>query len=80
MLYEEYCRKWLLLKKGKIAETTWVSYVDLCDRVILPAFGQMHLEEISSLDVELFLGGLLASGRSSGTVKRVYSVFPLIFE
>lgn len=75
MLYEEYCKKWLQLKKGKIADSTWSSYADLCERVILPTFGQMHLEEITSLDVELFLGWLLASGRASGTVKRVYSVF-----
>lgn len=75
MLTSDFFDKWLLLKKPKLSPTTYASYQDIMVRFLYPTFGGMELDSITPIDVELFLGGLLDAGLSSGTVKRIYSVF-----
>ncbi len=75
MTSSEYFGKWLLLKKAKLAPTTYASYCDVVKRIIDPYFGEMELDAITPFEVELFLGGLLDAGSAPETVKRVYAVF-----
>lgn len=75
MRTSDYLRNWLELRKPRLAPTTFYSYADLLDRYLIPAFGNKELDEITPFDVELFLSGILAAGKSPQTAKRVYSVF-----
>lgn len=75
MMTSDFFGKWLQLKKSKLSPTTFVSYADIVERFLNPAFGDMEIDTISAFDVELFLMGLLEAEFAPGTVKRVYSVF-----
>lgn len=68
-----YFTKWLHLKKNRLAPTTWTSYRVIVDKFLDPAFGDVELEQITPLDIEIFLGELLEQ-YSPNTVKRIYSV------
>ena len=71
----DYLENWLKLRKPYLAETTFISYENICNRYLIPVFGSKSIDDIAPLDVELFLGGLLAAGKAPATVKRIYSVF-----
>ena len=71
----DYLRNWLELRKPRLAPTTYCSYVDVVNRYLVPYFGTKEVDEITPFDVELFLSGILAAGKSPQTAKRVYSVF-----
>lgn len=73
MVASIYFQKWLKLKKNRLAPTTWASYYSIVERFLNPAFGSMELEEITPLDVEVFLNELLDT-YSPNTVRRVYAV------
>ncbi len=71
----DYFKQYLGMRKPRLAPTTYTSYQDIMVRYLYPTFGEKELDEITPLDVELFLGGLLEAGLAPGTVKRIYSVF-----
>lgn len=75
MMTAEYLENWLQMRKPRLAPTTYLSYVDVVNRYLIPYFGSKEVDEITSFDVELFLGGLLGSDLAPATVKRIYSVF-----
>lgn len=75
MVTSEFLRKFLLLKQARLAPTTLASYRDIVERILTPYFGAMELEDISPLDVELFLSTILDAGAAPGTAKRIYAVF-----
>lgn len=74
MKASEYFGKWLLMKRAKLAPTTFASYEDIIARFLVPYFGEMELDMILPMDVELFLGELFEQGYAPGTIRRVYSV------
>lgn len=71
----EYLENWLKLRKPRLAPTTYRSYLDVVNNYLNPYFGQKEVDEITVLDVELFLSSLLAAGLSPSTAKRIYSIF-----
>lgn len=71
----DFLPNWLQMRRSRLAPTTYASYADILERYLLPHFGEKEMDEITPLDVELFLGGLLGAGLAPGTVKRIYSVF-----
>lgn len=75
MRVSEFLGKWLLLKRARLAPTTYASYCDVVERFIIPFFGEMEIDKITPMDVELFLGGLLSASYSPQSVKRIYSIF-----
>lgn len=74
MVTSEFLRKFLQLKRARLAPTTWAGYQDIVERILIPYFGEMELESISPLDVELFLSAILDAGAAPGTAKRIYAV------
>lgn len=70
-----YFHHFLKLKSGRIAPTTYKSYEDLINRFIIPFFGEKEIENISVLDVELFISALLGQNLAAGSVKRIFAVF-----
>lgn len=71
----DFLEKWLKLRAPYLAPTTYASYEKVVRNYLNPEFGSMELDEITPLDVELFLGALLGAGKAPATVKRIYSVF-----
>lgn len=75
MKTKDFLAQYLVLRKPRLAPSTYASYQDIVYRILIPQFGEMELDEITPLHVELFLSALLSAGASAGTVRRVYSVF-----
>ena len=71
----DFLEKWLKLRAPYLAQTTYASYEKVVQNYLNPEFGDTELDEITPLDVELFLGALLGAGKAPSTVKRIYSVF-----
>ena len=74
MMSCDYFEKFLQLKATRLAPKTLASYQDIIGRFLNPYFGEMTLEEITPLEVEVFLNTLLEAGQAPGSVKRIYAV------
>lgn len=68
MLFSDYIRLWLQIKKMSIAETTYVSYERMVNHGIAPYFERMgtRLNEISAVDIQRFYAYLQITRKLSG--------------
>lgn len=64
MLFGEVALQWAEIKKTKLAETTYYTYQKAMNTHVLPHFGNMPIESITSLGIEQFLGGLTTSPKN----------------
>lgn len=71
----EFCSVWLTVKKRSLSPTTEQSYADALQRVILPFFGDMEIEKITPLDVEMFVAALYGRNLASETIRRYLAIF-----
>lgn len=79
MKTDDYLRQYLELRKPRLSPSTFASYEDILSRFLIPFFGEKDLEEITALDIEIFLSGILSSGYSAATTKRIYSILRSAF-
>lgn len=74
MRTDDFFRQYLALRKPRLSPPTFASYEDILSRFLVPYFGEKELEDITALDIELFLSSILESGYAVATAKRIYSV------
>ena len=75
MNYLEYFEKWFYLKKSRIAETTYIRYNSIFNNYLLPAFGCMDIENITVMDIEIFISSLFDKNLSPNTIKKIVNIF-----
>lgn len=70
-----YCDEWLLLKRIRVKESTYVKYMTIIEKHIKPMLGGFLVESLSSLIVEEFSYELLQKyGLSNKTVRDILTV------
>lgn len=72
MLFGEVALQWAEIKKQKLAESTYYTYQKAMNTHVLPHFGNVPIEAITSLDIEHFLSDL---GTSSKNRINIYTPF-----
>lgn len=69
--FGEFLNEWLAVKKRTVKETTYKSYVGLCEYNLLPRFGEKTLNEITRKDVQDFVFELTDAGKNRTAHKTV---------
>ena len=69
--FGEFLTEWLAVKKRTVKETTYKSYVGLCEFNLLPRFGEKTLNEITRKDVQDFVFELTDAGKNRTAHKTV---------
>ena len=69
--FGEFLSEWLATKKRTVKETTYKSYVGLCEYNLLPRFGEKTLNEITRKDVQDFVFELTDAGKNRTAHKTV---------
>ena len=69
--FGEFLNEWLAVKKRTVKETTYKSYVGLCEFNLLPRFGEKTLNEITRKDVQDFVFELTDAGKNRTAHKTV---------
>ncbi len=69
--FGEFLNDWLATKKRTVKETTYKSYVGLCEYNLLPRFGEKTLNEITRKDVQDFVFELTDAGKNRTAHKTV---------
>lgn len=79
-VFSKYCNEWLYLKKSKINESSYVKYLYMLEKHIIPSLGGLKITEITSIAIEEFSQTLLVKKKlSPKTVKDILVVFHSIF-
>ncbi len=68
------CGEWLMLRKSRVRESTFVKYTSILEKHICPKMGMYRLREMNAWKVEMFKTELLASGLAPKTVKDILVV------
>lgn len=76
-----YCEEWLLLRRNQVKESTYVHYMRIVRHHLLPAFGLIQPEKISTVMIEEFSNHLLKQeGLATKTVKDMLVVLHAILQ
>lgn len=79
--FSAYCDEWLLLKRSRIKESTYVKYEAILEKHIKPAFEKYEPEMISEVNVEQFAYELLhLKNLSAKTVRDILSVLHAVMD
>ena len=73
-LFCAYCELWLQQKRPAVRESTYMKYVGILQRHILPQLGSMHADAITAKVVNGFTQTLLRDGLSVKTVRDILTV------
>lgn len=72
------CDEWLLLKRSKIKESSFVKYYTIINKHIKPVLGSYSLSRLDTLIIEEFSHSMLIKGLSEKTVKDVLIILKSI--
>lgn len=73
--FSKYCNEWLYLRKSKVEESSYVKYLSMMEKHILPGLGERIITDITSVVVEDFSQTLLSEKElSPKTVKDILVV------
>lgn len=78
MKVEEFAEKWLAMKEYSLAPLSFDNYQKTINELLIPFMGDKQLEELSSIDVQVFCG-FLVSRYTPTTAKRKYAVVRAFF-
>jgi integrase len=73
-----YCDEWLQINRSGIKESTYVKYLSMLEKHILPCFGGCRPQALTGLMVESFSRDLLDDGLSPKTVRDILAVLQSI--
>ena len=69
--FSKYCNEWLYLRRNKVEESTYVKYISMMEKHIIPGLGDRIITELTSVVIEDFSQSLLLEKElSPKTVKR----------
>ena len=78
---QEYIHNWLrTFKRGTIKESSYDTLEKTIRNYIVPNIGSLHLQQVSSSDVQKLLLSLKGNGYSYSTVKKVHDCLNDMFE
>lgn len=70
--FSKYCNEWLYLRRNKVEESTYVKYISMMEKHIIPGLGDRIITELTSVVIEDFSQSLLLEKElSPKTVKDV---------
>lgn len=73
--FSKYCTEWLYLRKSTVDESSYVKYLSILEKHIIPGLGRMKITEITSIAIEEFSQMLLTEKElSPKTVKDILVV------
>ena len=73
--FSKYCNEWLYLRRSKGEESTYVKYLSIMEKHIIPGLGEWIITELTSVVIEDFSQSLLSEKElSPKTVKDVLVV------
>lgn len=73
--FSKYCTEWLYLRKSKVDESSYVKYLSMIEKHIIPGLGKVKITEITSIVIEEFSQMLLTEKElSPKTVKDILVV------
>ena len=74
-VFSKYCKEWLYLRKSKVEESSYVKYLSIMEKHILPGVGERNITDITSVVIEDFSQSLLLDkALSPKTVKDILVV------
>lgn len=80
-LFQNYCEEWLIVNRSRIKESTFVKYLNITERHIIPKLGQLKLKEIDSIVIEKFTRFLIEDlNFAPKTVRDVHTVLKAILK
>ncbi len=75
ILFMNYCEEWLTINRSRIKESTYIKYMYITEKHIMPGLGKFNLHEIDSLAIEKFTRNLMENeGLAPKTVKDILTV------
>ena len=74
-----YCDEWLRLNQSKVKESTYVKYLFIMEKHIIPHLGDYRVQYLSSIVIEEFSSELLSSGLAPKTVRDILTVLRAVF-
>lgn len=77
MVFGEIAMKWAGIVKTQVAETTFWNYQKVMNKHIFPAFGNHHIDAITSLEIEVFISNLTCSSK---TKQNILTPFRLVIK
>jgi integrase len=73
--FGEYLLRWLeLYKSGKVRLSTYETYLDYIERLIIPELGHIALAELTTDDIQRFSNRLQENGRASATIHKIHQI------
>ena len=80
-LFQNYCNEWLIINRSRIKESTYVKYLSIAEKHIIPQMGQMKLQDIDSMAIERFTRFMMEDmSLAPKTVKDVLTVLKAILK
>ena len=77
MVFGEVAVKWAKIVKTQVAETTFWNYQKTMNKHVLPAFGNHHIDAITSLEIEVFISNLTCGSK---TKQNILTPFRLVMK
>ena len=74
MVFGEVAVKWADIVKTQIAETTFWNYKKAMNKHVLPVFGNLHIDAITSLEIETFISHLTFSSKTKHNILTPFSL------
>jgi integrase len=68
MPFGEVALKWSEIVKARVEETTFDNYRKIMNNRILPAFGNLHIDTITGLDIEVFISKLKCGSKTKQNI------------
>ena len=73
--FSKYCNEWLYLRRSKVEESTYVKYLSMMEKHIIPGLGNCIITELTSVVIKDFSQSLLSEKElSPKTVKDILAV------
>ena len=76
-VFGEVAVKWADIVKTQVSETTFWNYQKTMNKHVLPAFGNHHIDAITSLEIEVFISNLTCSSK---TKQNILTPFRLVMK
>lgn len=79
--FSAYCNEWLILKRSKVKESTYIKYETILTKHIKPKLGNFIPEMLSEITIEQFAHKLLKKNQlSTKTVRDILSVLHAVLD
>lgn len=79
--FSAYCNEWLILKRSKVKESTYIKYETILTKHIKPKLGNFIPEMLSEIAIEQFAHELLKKNQlSTKTVRDILSVLHAVLD